>query len=103
MATGRPTLLGWGGHERQWRGGQPEVEAKLEERFEDAKRIYTTLDDEEARELLAKHGVDYVYVGPTERQFIAEQGAPPEALAKFDRFMELAWSGEDASIYRNTR
>ena len=99
-ATGRPTVIGWRGHENQWRGGQPEVMEQLGERLEDATRIYTTTDADEARELIEKHDVDYVYVGPIEQQFVATEGAPPEALAKFGSFMDLAWSGEGASIYR---
>ena len=44
--------------------------------------------------------IDYVYVGPMEQEFVAYRGAPPEALAKFGEFMDVAWSGEGATIYR---
>ena len=98
--TGRPTLIGWQGHENQWRGGQPEVMEVLEARVNDATRIYVTTDDEEARELIEEHDIDYVYVGPIEQRFAEEQGAPAEALTKFSAFMDLAWSGEGVSIYR---
>ena len=99
-ATGRPTLLGWRGHEGQWRGGQPEVSAKFDERLNDATTIYTTTDDGQARQLLDKYEIDYVYVGPLEQQFVAEKGAPPEALAKFARFMDVAWSTQEAILYK---
>lgn len=100
MATGRPTLIGWRGHEGQWRGGQPEVRDRLDEIFGDATTIFTTIDTGQAGALIDKHGVDYVYVGPTEQTFIGENGAPPEALTKFGEFMDVAWSGDGVTIYR---
>jgi YYY domain-containing protein len=100
MATGRPTLIGWRGHQEQWRGGQPEVREILGRRVEDARTIYTTTDDTLALELLRQYGVAYVYVGPQERDYVASQNAPQEALEKFNRIAELVWSGEGASIYR---
>lgn len=100
MATGRPTLIGWRGHEEQWRRGQPAVFEILAERVEDATTIYVTTDDALALEVLRKYGVDYVYVGPQERDFTASQNVSPDALAKFERIAEVAWSGEGATIYR---
>jgi YYY domain-containing protein len=99
-ATGRPTLIGWRGHQDQWRGGQPEVRDSFGERVTDATTIYVTTDVETARGLIDRYGIDYVYVGPAEQEFAASQGAPPEALAKFAEFMGIAWSGEGVTIYR---
>ena len=99
-ATGRPTLLGWRNHEDQWRGGEPEVRAKLDDIYNDATTIFTTTDTNRARELLDKYGVDYVYVGPVEQQLAAAKGAPPEALSKFGSFMDRAWSTEGVTIYK---
>jgi uncharacterized membrane protein len=99
-ATGRPTLLGWRNHEDQWRGGQPDVRAKLGDIYDDAMTIYTTPDTNRARELLDKYGIDYVYVGPIEQQFATAKGAPPEALRKFESFMDRAWGTEGVTIYK---
>lgn len=77
-ASGLPTVLGWKGHEDQWRGGDPTVLAQLQPRCEDVYKIYSTTDVAEARDLLAKYGVRYVYVGGLERA-----AYPPEGLAKF--------------------
>lgn len=98
-ATGRPTLIGWRGHEDQWRAGQPEVFDTFGARVTDATTIYVTTDVEAARELVEEYGIDYVYVGPMEQQFVESEGAPSEALAKFAEFMDVAWSGEGATIY----
>jgi YYY domain-containing protein len=98
--TGRPTLIGWRGHEEQWRSGQPEVFETFADRVADATTIYVTTDTEAARELIEEYGIDYVYVGPMEQQFASSQGAPPEALAKFAEFMDVAWGGEGVTIYR---
>jgi uncharacterized membrane protein len=93
-------LLGWRNHEDQWRGGEPDVRAKLDDIYNDALTIYTTTDSNRARELLDKYGVDYIYVGPVEQQSATAKGAPPEALSKFESFMDRAWSTEGVTIYK---
>jgi len=42
--TGLPTLLGWPGHESQWRGGGEEMGS----RFADIQQLYETTDWNEA-------------------------------------------------------
>lgn len=61
--SGMPTLLGWPGHESQWRGGAEEMGS----RQEDVERLYRTSNWQEAKEILEKYEVQYVYVGPLER------------------------------------
>lgn len=63
VATGIPTVVGWGGHELQWRGTS-EVYAPRER---DVEQIYKSRNVNETRELLAKYGVDYVIIGDIER------------------------------------
>ncbi len=65
MATwsGQPNVLGWPGHEIQWRG-TAEV---LGSREADMARLYTTRRQEEIREILERYGVRYVVVGRWER------------------------------------
>ena len=62
-STGIPTIYNWPGHELQWRGPSPE----FARRERDVATIYQTTNFEEARELLAKYDVEYVYIGPRER------------------------------------
>jgi YYY domain-containing protein len=89
--TGLPTLLGWGGHETQWRGDSSVQSA----RDPDIKRIFTTLDAGEAAELLDRYGVTFVYVGPLERSTY-----DPRGLEKFGRFMDVVYEQDGVTIYR---
>ncbi len=63
MATGFPAVLGWQGHEHQWRGTMDEIEP----RRADVERMYTTRSREEFFELLNTYEIRYVIVGDVER------------------------------------
>jgi len=71
MATGAPTILGWKGHEDQWRSGNCTACAG---RFEDVNSLYTTTDSAVMQQILQKYGVTYVYVGDVERRTYGEAG-----------------------------
>ena len=90
-STGVPTVINWPGHELQWRGSSE----ALGDRQADVATIYTTLDADEARILLDKYDVDYVYVGPRERA--AHEGP---GLEKFSEFMDVAFERGDVTIYK---
>jgi uncharacterized membrane protein len=62
--TGKPIVLGWGGHESQWRGGETEKGT----RDEDIKTLYSTHDWVKAQAILNQYGIRYVYIGQQERQ-----------------------------------
>ncbi len=62
--TGLPTLLGWGNHERVWRG----PDARIAQRIRDVDRLYTESDLAVVRSLLARYRVRYVFVGELERR-----------------------------------
>jgi uncharacterized membrane protein len=93
-ATGLATVLGWPGHEDQWRGGDPTVRAQIGPREGDVKTIYATPNADEARVLLEKYKVDYVYVGQLERNAF-----PPESLAKFDQLGSPVFREGNVTIY----
>lgn len=61
--TGVPTVIGWGGHEHQWRNGQPEDE-KIPIRQADVRTMF----ENPSGELLTEYGVTYLYVGTLERE-----------------------------------
>ncbi|MGE0812980.1 MAG: DUF2298 domain-containing protein [Vicinamibacterales bacterium] len=63
--TGRPTLLGWQGHERQWRGAA--FGAMAAGRTEALRRIYNPPSAGVLRETLETWHVEIVQVGPQER------------------------------------
>ncbi|MBI5290213.1 MAG: hypothetical protein HY873_14670 [Chloroflexi bacterium] len=65
MATGLPAILGWGGHEDQWRGGTAKARSG---RFEDVNALYQNADANRVQQIVQKYGVTYVYVGPLESQ-----------------------------------
>lgn len=88
--TGLPTLLGWAGHEGQWRGSY-EVQA---EREPDIKTLYNTTSIAEAELLLNEYGISYVYVGPLE-----QSEYDPRGLAKFERFMTVVYQEGAVTIY----
>jgi len=89
--TGLPTLLGWGGHELQWRGNYDEPG----KREPDINTIYSSTDTQQVLTLLEKYGITYVYVGSLERGKYS-----PAALAKFDRFMDVVFQQGNVTIYR---
>jgi YYY domain-containing protein len=91
--TGLPTLLGWAGHEGQWRGSYEVQQA----REPDIETIYASLDANAARELLEAYDVVYVYVGPLERTTY-----DPRALDKLALFMDVVYENEGVTIYKRT-
>jgi YYY domain-containing protein len=89
--TGLPTLLGWAGHEGQWRGDYT-VQAAREP---DIEMLYNTLDLEAALTLLDKYDITYVYVGLLERSEY-----DPRGLEKFGLFMDIVYENEGVTIYK---
>jgi len=61
--TGLPTVIGWLGHEAQWRG----TYEGLEPRKNDIELLYQTNSWEEAHTILERYNVRYVIVGMLER------------------------------------
>ena len=90
-STGLPTVLGWPGHEHQWRGSRDPFEG----REEDVRAIYETRDASEAARLLDEYRIKYVVVGPRERDSYGTQG-----LSKFSQLGDEAFSYDDVTIYR---
>ncbi len=63
MNSGQPAVLGWIGHERQWRGGGEEIGS----RQGDLERLYTTTSWEETSQIIDQYGITYIVVGNLER------------------------------------
>jgi uncharacterized membrane protein len=61
--SGLPTVMGWGGHESQWRGYFDD----LKTRTEDIRLLYETSSWDEARAILEKYNIHYIYIGTLER------------------------------------
>ena len=90
-STGLPTLLGWAGHEYQWRGSTP-VPAQREVAVQ---TIYTGQSWEETVEALDELDVSFIYVGPVE---IATYG--PNVHDRFGDRLEVAYANDSVIIYR---
>ena len=92
--TGLPTLLGWPGHESQWRknfiqAGTREINIQ---------EIYNSRDEQYVSSLLNKYDISYIYVGPSERSQYA-----PAGLAKFDIMAIPVFQQGSVTIYRTRR
>jgi YYY domain-containing protein len=93
--TGLTTPIGWPGHEDQWRCKADSACPVLDDRYDDLERLYRTTDEQEARAILDKYGVDFVFVGSLERE-----NYPQEGLAKFQRMLPVAYQDGGATVYR---
>ncbi len=87
--SGQPTVLGWPDHEGQWRGGYAEQGS----RESDIKTMYTTSSWDLAYAIMQQYHIQYVYVGPLERQTytVSEQ--------KFSDHMSIAYQQGQVTIY----
>jgi uncharacterized membrane protein len=95
IVTGRPTLLGWGGHEFQWRGSSfSSFAAGREEAIE---RIYHPPSAGELDSTLRSWGVDYIYMGPEER---SRYGVTAETESMIAGACDLVFENKQVRIYR---
>jgi len=92
-STGLPTIIGWQGHEQQWRGSTQPFAGRPQE----VEEIYRSEDIGRVQELLEKYQVRYVYVGRRERQSYGWEG-----MEKFEGFMTPVFCSGDVVIYSNT-
>jgi uncharacterized membrane protein len=86
--TGLPTLLGWPGHESQWRGGYAEQGS----RQGDVETLYATKDWQIASEIIARYHIRYIFVGSLER-------GKPLQEEKFQSYLRVAFQQGNVTIY----
>jgi YYY domain-containing protein len=91
--SGVPTLLGWPGHEWQWRGSG----ALIEQRQRSVEIIYTNTDQAEVLAILKGYGVRYLYVGPNE---VTAYHLDNQHLAWFGTFLTPVYSQTTATLYK---
>jgi YYY domain-containing protein len=89
--SGKPGLLGWPGHESQWRGGG----AEMGSREQDIEVLYSAIDWESARQILDKYNIRYVYVGTM------EMGKYKVKEDKFKGNMDLVFENNAVRIYES--
>ena len=94
-ATGRATLLGWDGHQSQWRGrAYSEMTAG---RAEAVEQIYSRPIPSTLPALLERWQIDYLLIGPEER---AQYGITPALEEQLNHFLELVFEQGNYRIYR---
>ncbi len=87
--SGMPTVLGWVGHEAQWRGGYEEIGS----RQADVKELYSTSKWERAQSIIDMYNIRYIVVGTTELgTYQVDQG-------KFDEHLEKVFDSQTVDIY----
>ncbi len=100
--TGFPTVLGWAGHEGQWRGNYDQQAI----REPDIASIYTTSDGQTMLDLLHKWNVKYVILGSPELAYIqsvcSQSGGctTSSALRKFNQVLQPVFNQGQVTIYR---
>ena len=87
--SGQPAVLGWPGHESQWRGGG----ALFAGRQEDISTLYTTPSWETARRIIAKYDIRYIVVAPL------EYNTYPVQEDKFQRHLPVLFRQGGVTIY----
>ncbi len=100
MATlsGQPAVLGWMGHESQWRGGY----AEMGSREPDLAALYCSPNWADAQEIITRYGIRYIVVGGLERSTYARGGANcPAGLSegKFYENLPIVFRQGDVTIF----
>lgn len=88
--SGLPSVLGWAGHEVQWRGRGEEPQR----RAQDIEAIYRSADRTAIRGLLQKYGVEYVFVGSLERELFG-----PTVTSRFEGLLDPVHRQGGVTIY----
>lgn len=95
--TGLPAVLGWGGHEVQWRYNwlqQPGRGDVIGQRLNAVTQIYTNPSEQQVLAQLHQYSVRYVYVGAAEHQLY-----PSANLERFATFLRVVYHSTDVTIY----
>lgn len=96
--TGLPTLMGWEGHEWQWRVNWTTKEGDLNDflnRANDIKQIYTASSSQEVLSLMQRYNAQYLYVGPLEQETYLGVN-----LNRFSSFMKVVYQNDGVTIYQ---
>jgi uncharacterized membrane protein len=89
--AGTVAPMGWVGHELQWRGPVPELNARKDE----VRAIYTDPTESRWRDALRSLSMDFVVVGSLERQLYG-----PQVDTKFEGTLETVQRAGASVVYR---
>ncbi|HEX3642438.1 MAG TPA: DUF2298 domain-containing protein, partial [Ktedonobacteraceae bacterium] len=96
--TGLPTLMGWEGHEYQWRANQfadANFASDFYQRLTDVSTIYNSPDPHQVLATMARYHAQYLYVGELERLKYDKAN-----LQRFASFMKIVYHAEGVTIYQ---
>jgi YYY domain-containing protein len=88
--SGLPTVIGWVGHELQWRGQRPDYGARQQA----VDTIYRSESRDEIMRIARTYGVRYVFFGNLER---TKYGS--DAQARLDKLLTSVYSRDGTTIY----
>jgi uncharacterized membrane protein len=86
--TGLPTVLGWPGHEGQWRDNSLQGS-----RLQDIETLYTTNDWNTVQDIINRYHIRYIYVGTLERTTYRVNEE------KFNRFSKPVFQQGNVTVY----
>jgi YYY domain-containing protein len=86
--SGQPGVMGWPGHEGQWRGGNVDYA-----RIQDIEALYSSQSWDITQAILDQYDIHYVIVGDLERSAYAVYEL------KFQQHLQLAFQSGQVSIY----
>ena len=89
MLTGLQTVLGWPGHEAQWRG----TYSVQGSRRDDINKLYVTARWEEAQTVIQKYNIRYIYIGTLEHTSIRVNEE------KFKQYLKPVFQQDGVTIY----
>jgi uncharacterized membrane protein len=87
--SGQPAVLGWPGHEGQWRGGYEEVGS----REPDMRTLFETPDWEDALAVIQRYDIRYIFIGSLERNTYALN------LDKFEKNLQIGFSQGNVKVF----
>jgi YYY domain-containing protein len=96
--TGLPTLMGWAGHEYQWRLTwlkNTANNAEYQRRGPDIDQIYTSPDPHVVLSVMARYKAQYLYVGPLEFTKYVDVN-----LYRYNTFMQVVYKAKGVTIYK---
>ncbi len=96
--TGLPTIMGWEGHEWQWRVNwvnRGNNSADFFNRVTDITQIYRSISPQVVLSTMARYHAQYLYVGPLEQ--VTYFGAD---LQRFGGFMHIVYQEKGVTIYK---
>lgn len=91
--TGAPTVIGWTGHQSQWRGR--DYFAAVGTRPADIARLYQDLRIDMVQDVITTYGIDYIVFGQAERE---RYGATGEE--KFLAYYDVVCQSGDSRVFR---